>query len=209
MIAMLKSAKENKHVNLVTIDEAKWAEINCGQEDSIPIDISIKEKDFDECQEVMHIIVYLAGYCCFSVNKKIGCDYCKELMTHTDDHDFPETHNYIVGISRGSLLHPSPVTVNIIMYNYIVIKKLTKMNIYRNAKNQRNMALASTLKMLNDNCAKFPVDTCDAGHDTEKLDKMLVWASTNSLLNNFCRKENDVIACKKNTGKKRKLQTLT
>ena len=37
--------------------------------------------------------------------------------------------------------------------------------------------------------------------------KMIVWSSSNALLNNFCGKENDNIPCNK-LSKKRKLQTF-
>ena len=56
------------------------------------------------------------------------------------------------------------------------------------------------------------VVTLDAGfhlsHSIEKIEKLLVWASTNSLLNNYCAKENDLLNENKNQGKKRKIQTL-
>ena len=71
------------------------------------------------------------------------------------------------------------------------------------------MALTLTMKTLTDNDARFPVDVYNAGHNMEKVEKMLVWASTNSLLNNFCRKKNDLLACGNSECKKRKLQTLT
>ena len=41
----------------------------------------------------------------------------------------------------------------------------------------------------------------------KKIEKMIVWSSSNALLNNFCNKENDNITCKK-LSKKRKLQTF-
>ena len=42
-----------------------------------------------------------------------------------------------------------------------------------------------TLNILADN-ELFYVDTCDEGHNIEKIQRMFVWSSTNVLLNNFC-----------------------
>ena len=36
----------------------------------------------------------------------------------------------------------------------------------------------------------FNVDTCDEGHNIEKMQRMFFWSSTNVLLNHFCSREN-------------------
>ena len=53
----------------------------------------------------------------------------------------------------------------------------------------------------------FHVDSCGEGHSIKKIEKMIVWSSSNALLNNFYSKENDDITCKK-LSKKRKLQAF-
>ena len=53
----------------------------------------------------------------------------------------------------------------------------------------------------------FPIDYCCNGHSLHKIQQMIIWASTNSLLNNFCQKENDLVVinmCNSNNGKKKK-----
>ena len=49
----------------------------------------------------------------------------------------------------------------------------------------------------------FYVDSCGEGHSIEKIEKMIVWSSSNALLNNFCCKENDNVTCKKLSKKKK------
>ena len=66
----------------------------------------------------------------------------------------------------------------------------------------------STINALTDDDALIPSDYCDGGHATKKDEKMLVWASTNALLNNYCAREYNLIAASKCSGKKRKLHTL-
>ena len=56
------------------------------------------------------------------------------------------------------------------------------------------------------------MDYCGNGHSLEKIKHMIVWASTNSFLNNFCHRENDSLdinKCNASSSKKRKLQTLS
>lgn len=173
--------------------------------------ITVSESDITQCQKVLPVIVFLAGYCCYAVFKKTRCNDCKSLVTCSSDDDLPESHNYIDGISRGSLMHPDPVTTRIVMYNYIVINKMAQDPQFHKIINQRIVASEVTLNILADDDALLPEDSCHAGHNTEKIEKMIVWASTNALMNNYCSKENNAIAERKttNTGKKRKLETLS
>ena len=174
--------------------------------------LTVSQSDIDKCKEVLPVIVYLAGYYCYAVFKKTKCSYCKDLVTYNNnENDMPENHNYIDGISRGSLMHPDPITTNIVMYTYIVVNKMAKDAQFHKIPNQRLVASTITLNLLTDDEALLPTDSCDAGHSTEKIEKMVIWASTNALLNNYCSKENNSLAEKKiaNTGKKRKLKTLT
>ena len=70
----------------------------------------------------------------------------------------------------------------------------------------------TTLDVLNEDEAHFQLEQCENGHLLEKIERMIVWASTNSLLNNYCERENDAIHAKNLKGiseKKRKLMTLT
>ena len=129
-------------------------------------------KDFDEYKGVIPIIVYLAGYCCYSVDKKIKCKFCKQLTTHASDEEFShDYYSYIDSVSRGSLLRPSAITVNIIMYNYIILSKITKIKMFLRVKNLRNLALVLTTKTLTESDVRFETDVCGASHSTEKVGK--------------------------------------
>ena len=52
---------------------------------------------------------------------------------------------------------------------------------------------------------------CGKGCSLEKIKQMIVWVSTNSLLNNFCQRENDSLdinKCNASPSTKLKLQTM-
>lgn len=175
-------------------------------------EMTVTEDDVKKCEELLPVIVYLAGYCCYAVCKKNKCDHCKHLITcDTDTNDLPDIHSYLQGVSRGSLMHPDPIITRIVMYNYVVINKMSQDPNFHKITNHRSVATTVTHNILADHDALLPLDSCKEGHSAEKIEKIVIWASSNSLLNNYCSKENNVLAEKKvaNQGKKRKLETLT
>ncbi|XP_064093175.1 uncharacterized protein LOC135205849 [Macrobrachium nipponense] len=174
------------------------------------ISLQVTQNDIDNCKGVFPIITYLAGYCCYSVYKKGKCNSCKEMITGEHDEEiFPKNHRYLSGISTGSLLYPHDTAANIVMYCYIIINKLTQIPQFRTCNDQRNFASALIYNILVDDEALFPNEFCDSGHSTEQIEKMMIWASTNVLMNNYCCQENNSIVARKNLTKKRKLETVT
>ena len=117
--------------------------------------------------------------------------------------EIPEINSYFQEINRGSLLYPHDITTNFVLYNYVVIDNLIKNNSFLHSLNQRKLAMHITLNVFADNELLFNVDTCDDGHNIEKIQRMFVWSSTNALLNNFCSRENNNITINK-LSKKRK-----
>lgn len=170
--------------------------------------ITVAKEDFEKCKNVLPVIVYVAGYCCYAVFKKMNCDCCKGMLTCNTENDVHENYKYIDGISRGYLMHPNPVVTNIVMYSYIVIDKMVQNQSFHRTDNQRVVGSVVTYNKLADDEALLPVDSCDAGHNSEKIEKMIIWTATNVLLNNYCSKQNNILSENKHV-KKRKLQTLT
>lgn len=203
-----------KVVPLKLFGETNWEGMeNHSLRDLHKLNVEVVKNDFDNCEDVLPIIVYVAGYCCYTVCKKMNCNYCKDLISCNRDtyNHLPESHNYIKGISRGSLLHPNPSTVNMVTYNYIIINKLIKEDVYKHSNQQRTLATDVTLSALADDECLLPIDFCEDGHNSLKLGRMIIWASTNILLNNYCSKENNMLAQARATGKsrKRKLETVS
>lgn len=205
----------DKKVILSNLDEINYENV---KEDEVTeigscyANLDVSKEDIDMCEEVMPVIVYLAGYCCHSVLKKMKCNACRDMITCVNSgEDVLENHSYIAGINRGSLIYPDSVTANMVMYNYIVIQKLVQLPAFRNAVSQRNVATQLTLSALTDADLLFASDMCDNGHSTEKIEYMVVYSSTNAILNNYCNKVNNITTTNrlnKNVGTKRKLQTL-
>ena len=106
-------------------------------------------------------------------------------------------------INRVAVLYANVATRNFVLYNYIVIIKLIKNHCFLHSVNQRKLAMHITLNVSADYELRFNVDTCDEGHNTEKIQRMFVWSSTNVLLNNYCSRKNNNIICNTLSQKKK------
>ena len=49
--------------------------------------IDVEEEDANTCTGVLPVILYLAGYCCYTVFKKMKCNSCKDLISGRDCRD--------------------------------------------------------------------------------------------------------------------------
>ena len=165
----------NQNVVLKNFEVTNWEELKkCEQLDLCVcnLDVSVCEKGIDNCNDILLVMVYLAGYCCFAVLKKLKCNSCRSMITCSDTgEEIPESHSYTDRISRWSLLHPASITASIIMYNYIVINKLLELPVFCNATNQGTLAKEMTLIALADDDAFFPQESCDSDHNTERTEK--------------------------------------
>ena len=173
-----------------------------------PLPITVTKEDISSSSETIPVITYIAGYCCYSINKKLKCEECKLLITSTSGDDSSFNNSLIKGLNRGSLLYPSMDIVNIAQVSYIVIQKLSCLNEFLRAIAQRDLAIKSILAALVDEILMLEfADECPLKHEPTKLIKMAAYTCCNILLNNFCFLKNDVLGAAK-LAKRRKLQTL-
>ena len=167
------------------------------------------DDDFVKVEEYLPVITYIAGYVCFSINKRLKCICCKRRMIcDTADVQYIEA-SFTEGISRGGLVLPSPEMVRIALVRYSVIIKLCESNEFRKCSSQRDCAVKLLLSFLEaEDFPFFLMDNCENCHDPRTIVKMACWICSNILLNNYCFKRNDLLTNDK-LSKKRKLQTLT
>ena len=83
----------------------------------------------------------------------------------------PDINSYFQGISRGSLLYPNDVTINVVQYNYVVTNKPVKNPSFLLSINQRKLSMHITLDVLANDEFLFHVDSCGDGHSIEKIEK--------------------------------------
>ena len=81
-----------------------------------------KEDDVNKDKEVLCAILYLAGYCCNTVFKKIKCNSCKDLIYVRDNaEEITEINSYFKKINRYSFLYHNDKITNFVLYNRVVI----------------------------------------------------------------------------------------
>ena len=136
-----------------------------------------------EGKQKLPALTYITGYCCYTINKKLKCGDCNEQIVSSSGNvdDFQIT--MIKGLSRG-LLYPTHDAIGVVLVCYLTIKKFSESdNFYRSS--QPKLAVNTCLAvldgelMMSSGLANF----C-ATHDYSELVKMILWASTNILLNN-------------------------
>ena len=162
-------------IDLKDLQEPNWDEMTEEQKlCAYKFRIDVKEDDINKCREVLPVMSYLAGYCCYVDFKKFKCNSCKDLIPGRDNvEEIPEINGYFRGINRGSLLYPYDATTSFVIYNYVVIDWLIKHHYFLHSVNQRKLTMHITLNVLADYELLFNVDTCDEGHSIEKYKECL------------------------------------
>ena len=121
--------------------------------------IDVKDDDVNKCREVLSVIIYFAGYCCYAVLKKIKCNNCKSLIFEWDNvEEIPEI--VIKILSYIQYIH-----VKILSYtNYVVVVKLIKNYSFLHSVTQRKSAMHITLNDVTDCEFLFNIDSCNEVH---------------------------------------------
>lgn len=211
-IRLLTALKLDLNSETVTISDFSldWAEF---QENSLLIardwKVSVSDDDLEKSIQYLPVITYLAGYCSFSVNRKLNCRCCEMVMVNANGDVNNFQNEYITGVSRGGLLYPNECVVLIVRFVHIIVDKLCKIPEFLVSTFQRRIATELAYSHVSDDesFALHETETCSNGHSDEKLCKLIIWPAVNAFLNNYCRNANDEIVVNKQC-KKRKLATL-
>ena len=92
-------------IDLKNLQEPNWDEETEEQKINVYKFRIDKEDDVNKCIEVLPVILYLVGFCCYAVFKKIKCNGCKVLISGRDNvEEIPEINGYIQEIDGGSLI---------------------------------------------------------------------------------------------------------
>ena len=83
---------------------------------------------------------YIAGYCSFSVNKKLQCKDCKLRITYQGIDVQCIENTLISGISKGSLLYPYRNVVDMIVTYYLMVNRLAETKEFQFSPRQRHLS---------------------------------------------------------------------
>ena len=127
----------------------------------IELDFSVMSHDLNETDEDLPLIIYIAGYCCYSVIKKLKC-YCKDILVLYDLDDLPSAYDYLKSVDRGHLLYPSNISQTAVKQNLIIFNHLSQNSSFLNTMNKRNILVNLTLESLVSEEGVY--DECLNGH---------------------------------------------
>ena len=176
------------------------------QDFSYDFPIMVNGDDIDRAKEKLPVIVYVGGYCVYSILKKLNCEDCRENMKidkESNKHSPPL--QFTMNLDSRELAIFSPKVVNIVLYTFIVVSKLCYEydEKFLKVQNHKQVATNVTTNVLVSE--EICYDFC-SNHDAEKIVKMIVWATVNILLNNYCKERN---RSGETCTKKRKLQVFS
>lgn len=90
--------------------------------------------------------------------------------------------------------YPCDHIITIVMYNYIVIQKLLSPSIekhFLSVLDHKHIASKVTENVLNSSESYETFNSCDNGHTFDSVLKLVLAASTNIFLKNYCKKINN------------------
>ena len=120
------------------------------------------------------VITSIAGYCCYSVNKKLKCEKCKTKMTCNDGNSNSFNNSLIKGISRGGLRYSSSDMVRFVLVSYLVFEKICKLEEFLKSQCHRSLVINTILSALDDELISYDFE-CSTGHELIKIMNMSVF----------------------------------
>lgn len=190
----IDSFSDNLHISEVQSDE-----------DFSP-EIEITSQDFEDIKHLMPVITYLGGYCSYIATKKLKCEYCKLNLVSSEDLLVEDSYNLIKNLSRGGLSYPKETVSHLVMLEYIIFTKLLKHHEeqFLIILNKHLFLCELVLKYITRENHLQNFVGCE-NHSEKDIACLIIKCTSNTLLNNYCKKNNDQL---KSSCKSRKLQTL-
>ncbi|KAH7953515.1 hypothetical protein HPB49_009583 [Dermacentor silvarum] len=161
-------------------------------------------------QDVVPVLVYVAGYAVYGTLKKLKCEQCRDSLTVDKKITVSATNEHyglVKQLDRGGLVYPSMFALNAVAHSYVVVEQLATEPALLMMPEQRQVVTKMMLQLLASE-EQSDFDTCENGHTVELVLKHILRCSTNILLKNFCRKLNDKLIDAADKSKKRKATTL-
>ena len=210
LMSVLNLKLKGREINLTnfSVDWEEYSSDTSAQLADIPVQISFEELSF--AMDYLPVITYISGYCCYSAIKKLRCEDCKDRITSNIGEVEAIENELISRMTRGGLLYPSSDIVQMVMINYVVVNKLSETAEFQSSLSQRQLVLETTLSTLDSEELNmfFFKESFNNNHEPTRVAKLVLWSSTNTLLNNLCFKNNDKLVQNKRS-RKRKLQTVS
>ncbi|KAH7953539.1 hypothetical protein HPB49_009731 [Dermacentor silvarum] len=155
--------------------------------------VVVTSQALTKMQDVVPVLVYVAGYAVYGTLKKLKCEQCRDSLTVDKKITVSATNEHyglVKQLDRGGLVYPSMFALNAVAHSYVVVEPLATEPALLMIPEQRQVVTKMTLQLLASE-EQSDFDTCENGHTVELVLKHILRCSTNILPKNFCRKLND------------------
>nr|CAH7764584.1 unnamed protein product [Callosobruchus chinensis] len=172
--------------------------------------IELSEKDFDEVEQEMPVVTYLAGYCCFITSRKLKCQSCNEILVLPEEFVIEDNFSLIHNLNRGSLFFPQQSVTSIVLHAYVLFNVILRdhEDDFLAVFNKRSFLINFILEHLDENKLIEDLTIFSSpcsNHNNKEITTYILRSCINTFFNNYCGKKNNRVG----KSNKRKLATLT
>lgn len=172
--------------------------------------VVLSSETLSKIQDILPIMVYVAGFAVYATLKKLNCAKCKDALTVDKIITVSAAHEHydlVKQLDRGGLVYPSMFALSAVAHSYVVVEQLATQPELLLMPEQRQVITKLTLHLLaNEEPSDF--DACENGHTRESVLKDILRCSTNVLIKNFWGKLNDKLLDAAGKSEKQKAATL-
>ncbi|KAL3177151.1 hypothetical protein MRX96_009850 [Rhipicephalus microplus] len=113
--------------------------------------VVVSSETLSKIQEVLPILVYVAGYAVYATLKRLNCAKRKDVLTVDKTITVSAAHEHydlVKQLDRGGLLYPSMFALNAVAHCYVVVEKLATQPELLLMREQRQVVTELTLHLL-------------------------------------------------------------
>ena len=83
LLSVLRLKLHHKEVDISTFD-TDWCQFHDDCNSINTVSVTLTTNDLSAAQDYMPVITYIAGYCCYTVTKKLSCLHCRERIVNSE-----------------------------------------------------------------------------------------------------------------------------
>ncbi|KAL3208549.1 hypothetical protein MRX96_039010 [Rhipicephalus microplus] len=113
--------------------------------------VVVSSETLSKIQEVLPILVYVAGYAVYATLKRLNCAKCKDVLTVNKTITVSAAHEHydlVKQLDRGGLVYPSMFALNAVAHCYVVVEQLATQPELLLMREQHQVVTELTLHLL-------------------------------------------------------------
>ncbi|KAH7973944.1 hypothetical protein HPB49_007606 [Dermacentor silvarum] len=156
-----------KYRQLAVSPDQHWECVRKQVEALLPSsNVVVTSQALTKMQDVVPVLVYVAGYAVYGTLKKLKCEQCRDSLTVDKKITVSATNEHyglVKQLDRGGLVYPSMFALNAVAHSYVVVEQLATEPALLMMPEQRQVVTKMTLQLLASE-EQSDFDTCENGH---------------------------------------------